>query len=102
MNRVVLQTTVFTNYPSGDKTYGYRIYDGHGQSYHNGIRNWSAGDIPNFPEDDLDILRDVIEAGVDDITSDMFSFIAESKSGMYIGDNWYDWGELKEILHDFA
>lgn len=34
-NCVCIQRTVFKNYPNGDESYGYRMYDDHAQAYSN-------------------------------------------------------------------
>ncbi len=36
-NCVYIQRTVFTNYPNGNETYGYRMYDNTAQIYNNNV-----------------------------------------------------------------
>jgi hypothetical protein len=91
MNRITLQPTIFENHPQGDKTYGYRIYDNHGQTYCN---TWES-----IPDDDVEILSMIMEDG-DDIAQDILSFMHEQGSGLYIGDEWYDWDEIKHLFDE--
>lgn len=92
MNHITLQPTIFINHPNGEKAYGYRMYDDYGQTYYN---LWES-----IPDDNLEILRLVLE-DCDFITSGMFDYMAEHSHGLYIGDIWYTWDEVKHLFHDY-
>lgn len=91
MNRVTLQPIVFENHPQGDKTYGYCIYDDHGQTYCN---TWES-----IPDDDLEILGKVINDG-DEIAQSILSYVLDCARGLYIGDMWYNWDQIEHLLED--
>lgn len=89
MNRVTIQTTVFENYPQGDKTYGYRMYDDHGQTY---LNTWES-----IPNDDLEIVQQVIDDG-DETAQSMLMFCLEHEVGLYVCNEWYEWDKIKHLL----
>jgi hypothetical protein len=83
MNRPCIQRTVFKNYGSNDESYGYRIYDDHGQSYCNIMEE------KDLKLSDPDFLRKAHET-FDDVADSIFDFALER--GIYIDDNWYEFG----------
>lgn len=89
MNIITLQPTTFIDHPTGDKTYGYRIYDDYGQTYDN---TWAT-----MLDDDLDMLRQVMDCG-DQIAQNMIEFMIEQGNGLYIGGTWYSWDEIKHLF----
>lgn len=89
MNRITLQATVFENRPQGTKTVGYRIYDSHGKAYSNTLQA--------LPDDDLELLRIAMDYG-DETTQDMIGFCLEYEVGLYIGDEWYEWDQIKHLF----
>jgi len=88
-SHITIQPTEFKNVRTGEKTLGYRIYDENGQTYDN---TWQ--DIPN---NDMDVLEKVLEAP-SDIAGDMFDFIRQNKTGIYIGEEYYSWRRISKIL----
>ena len=93
MNYITLQATEFIDSPQGSVTFGFRMYDWEGKVYDN---TWER-----IPDDDLDILRKVCEESADDeVVMAMFEYIWENETGIYIGDIWYDWEDIKDILED--
>ncbi len=91
MNRITLQPTIFVNHPVGDRTYGYRMYDDHGQTYCNA---WDS-----IPDDDLDLLQQVMDYG-DQIAQDMIWSMSEQGNGLYIGGTWYSWDEIEHLFSE--
>lgn len=90
-NRATLQRTIFVNHPSGDKTYGYRIYDDYEQTYCNILS-----------EDDLDMnispsafLAKAKETF--DNTSDSIFSGAIDHGGIYVDGDWFELTEEGEI-----
>lgn len=93
-NRLVIQPTKFVNINNGvedtSHSYGVRIYDDYGSAYAN---CWDS-----IPEDPLDILRKVCSEMNDDNTMAMIDYVQENERGLYIGDDWYEWEEIKDII----
>jgi hypothetical protein len=79
-NKVTIQRTLFTNLPSGEKTFGYRMYDDHGQTYCNTL----AGEDMNLTDEEF--LAKIVD-GFDNVANAMFDFALER--GIFIGDNHY-------------
>jgi len=89
-DRVHIEPTKFVNARDGEKTYGVRVYDDYAQTYDN---TWD-----NIPKDDMEILKKVSEESRDNVVCDLLESVVENKSGIYIGQNWYEWKEIKKIL----
>jgi hypothetical protein len=90
-NRVTIEPTVFKNARGKETTFGVRVYDNESQAYDN---TWDA-----IPDDNLDVLEKVLESD-DIVISSMMDFIQENKTGVCIGGDWYDWGEIKDCFSD--
>ena len=86
MNKVTIQPTKFENVRTGEVTYGVRIYDEYGSTYQN---TWEA-----IPDDDLEVLRLAID-NQDDTAEVMFDFLQENEHGCDIGNEWYEWAQIK-------
>ncbi len=89
MNKVTIQPTIFENHPQGTKTFGCRIYDDHGQAY---LNTWES-----IPVDDMVILEKAIDGG-DETADAMFDFLLEHCHGIYIGNQWYEWGQIRHLF----
>jgi hypothetical protein len=89
-NRVVIQPTVFVNKPQNDETYGVRVYDDYDQSY---VNTWES-----IPEDDVEVLRKLVEENLDETIGAMLDFVIGNETGIYIGENWYIWDDIKQIM----
>lgn len=95
-NRVTIQPTKFVNLlETGSEdlqgiTYGVRVYDDYGNAYSN---TWDK-----MPIGDMEVLRKVCNEMDDDVTSAMIDYVVENENGLYIGDNWYECDEIKEII----
>lgn len=88
-NRLTIEPTEFVNVRSGEKTLGVRIYDDYDQAY---INTWD-----DIPDDDMEILKRVIDIGANDIDP-MLEHVQGNEKGIYIGGNWYDWDEIKDCF----
>lgn len=86
-NRVTLQRTVFCNYNTRDKTFGFRIYDDMGQTYGNYMEE------KELKKSDKDFFNYVCDFGNDRGSSEMIDWALEY--GCYIDDTWH---EVKELL----
>jgi hypothetical protein len=94
-NRVCIEPTKFVNLRSEpeDCTLGVRVYDDYGQTYDN---RWDS-----IPDDDMDVLRKALdELKMDEIFTAMMDHIATEGKGIYIGDQWYNFPEIKDILSE--
>lgn len=89
MNRATLQATVFENRPQGDKTYGYRIYDDYANAYNNILES--------IPDDDLELLTIAIDSE-DPVIVGIIESCLENQDGLYIGDEWYGWDQIKHLF----
>lgn len=86
---ITIQATEFVNHPQDTKTYGFRIYDEYGAYYQN---LWDS-----IPEDDIALLEKIMTERheySEDI-KEAIEFIGEIHKGINIGDNYYDWDEIK-------
>lgn len=89
MNRVAIEPTEFINVRSGDKSYGYRIFDDYSAHYDNNLEL--------IPDDDFDLLKIIIKSQDKNI-QDIVSFIKEEKKGVYVGNVWYDFEKIENLL----
>jgi hypothetical protein len=87
-NRVHIEPTEFKNVRDGAVTFGVRIYDDYEQEYTN---TWDS-----IPDDDLAVLALVLKEN----SGDMFDFVRENESGVYVGDNWLTWEEIKHLFEE--
>jgi len=93
-NRVTIQPTKFVNLVDGNDsevTYGVRVYDDYGNSYSN---IWELSELM----DDMEILKKVCSDMNHEETMAMISYVIEKEIGLYIGSNWYEWEEIKQIV----
>jgi len=88
MNRINLEPTKFVNQRTGITTFGFRMYDDNTQTYSN---TWDS-----IPEDDMEVLSKLMESYDLEVLS-MLDFLLESSGGLYIGDVWYEWDEIKHL-----
>ena len=88
-DRVTIQTTTFVNGNSACRSIGMRFYDDYAQGYDN---TWES-----LPDDDMDILTMALTSD-DDIFIKMMEFVQESETGVIIGENYYDWDEIKHLF----
>ncbi|UCG02539.1 MAG: hypothetical protein JSW11_00815 [Candidatus Heimdallarchaeota archaeon] len=86
MNIVTIQPTEFKNVRTGEITYGFRMYDDHGQTYDN---TWET-----IPDDDMEVLSLIMESS-DKETEEMIDDTIGT--GLYIGNEWYPWKEIEHL-----
>jgi hypothetical protein len=91
MNKVTIQPTIFENHPQGTKTFGYRMYDDYGQTY---LNTWES-----IPDDDIDILTMIIDSE-DEIEVAMINHLLDRCQGLFIGDEWYEWDQIKHLFDE--
>jgi len=90
-NRATILPTKFESIRTGKESYGVRVYDDYGKTYMSG---WDL-----IPVDDLEIIQKVMDEG-DDISISIIDNILELKKGIYVGDNWYEWDDIKHLFED--
>lgn len=90
-NSVVIEPTRFVSARSGEVTFGYRAYDDYAGTYCN--------NLPSIPDDDLEFLRAVVDNGIDETLAGLISYCRETEKGLCIGDTFYDWDSVKDILN---
>ena len=86
---ISIEPTEFVNVRSGQKTFGFRIYDDYSQLYDN---TWE-----DIPSDDLDVLERVVNSDSSEIKT-MIDFVKEHETRIEIGGNYYEFDEIKDIL----
>src|SRR5438045_3423982 len=88
-NRVCIEPTKFVDVRSGSESYGFRACDNYGQTYCNSFES--------IPDNDLEFLALVVE-NTDDILQDMLNMLIEDERGLDIGDKWYDYDDIKDVI----
>src|SRR5579872_4729432 len=90
MNRINFTPTKFIDTRNGLETLGYRAYDDYGKAYAN---LWDS-----IPDDDMEFLRRILEEDRDEESVDaIFRYMLEYEEGCYVGDNYYEFDELKDL-----
>ena len=98
---ITIQPCKFTNYPQvitepieDSISYGYRCYDDYGDTYNN---LWEKEDMNLSP---LEILEKVCDdrEGDGSVVGLMFDFLVEEELGIFVGNDWLEWDQIKEIL----
>lgn len=79
-NRATIQRTVFVDFQTDEKSFGYRIYDDHGQSYCNVMEE---ADLKLGAEDFLRKAQDTFDETANSI------FDSALDNGIYIDSDWY-------------
>jgi hypothetical protein len=88
-NCVAIEPTKFINIRTGEKSYGFLMYDGFDRSYDD---SWES-----IPKDDMEILQLVLKSE-DEVLQDMFLDIYNDESDIKIGGNWYSWNQIKKYF----
>ncbi len=90
-NRVTIQPTKFENTRTGEISVGVRVFDNYGQSYDN---TWES-----IPDDDIDVIARLIESEDFAIVA-MLNWILENYAGIYVGDIYYTWKQIKHLWYE--
>lgn len=94
---IALIPTRFVNVRNGEVSIGYRIYDDYDKSYCN-IMNLNDPTY-KIPDDDLAFLNDAMEyLKGDSASKTIIEYIKEMKCGVTIGDEYYDYDQIKDSL----
>jgi hypothetical protein len=93
MNCVYIEPTQFVDLRTGEKHYGWRAWDDHGQVYDN---TWGKQDIP---KSDLEFLKKVFESNQDEALWEMLEFCEQNDVGIFVGDSYHDWCSVAPLLN---
>jgi hypothetical protein len=78
---------------SEEEHLGVRVYDDYGQTYDN---RWD-----HIPFDDMDVFRKCLdEMKSDEVFCAMMEHISSEGKGIYIGDQWYNFPDIKDVLSE--
>jgi|TARA_Y100000310_G_scaffold56232_1_gene51577 hypothetical protein len=97
-NPITFQPTEFHDVRTGEKSFGCRVYDNYDTCYTN---NWTS-----IPDDDLEVIAQCIEFLINESPFDimptsfetMCDYIREHECGVMVGDEWYDWEQIKHLF----
>jgi len=93
-NKITIQPTQFIDLRSGESSFGYRIYDEYSCVYNNILYSNKEA----VPSDDLDFLADIAKNPFNKEMREMLEFVVDYKQGIFIGDAWYEWKIIKDIM----
>lgn len=98
-NRIHFEPTKFESVRTGLVSHGCRIYDEDScMTYTN---SWDS-----IPDDDIDIIRRCIEdfkgGSFNDLNDfdNMIDCVETEQNGVYVGEQWYDWNEIKQLFEE--
>jgi hypothetical protein len=93
-NRLTIEPTEFKNVRTGLITLGVRMYDDYDGEY---VNSWDS-----IPDTDLEVIAKVFQEWsnneYNEGTAEMLSFIVENENGLYVGDQWYTWEQIKSLI----
>jgi hypothetical protein len=101
-NKIHFEPTKFESVRTGSITYGCRVYDEGNATYTNATytNTWDS-----IPDDDVDIIAKCLKNfsyrgafNAPDDFSNMLEFIESEENGVFVGDIWYDWDEIKHLF----
>lgn len=82
------------------KSFGFRIWDNYDKAYDN---TWE-----DIPESDMDVLARIVESHYHEsgkryirtlrLSTLMIDYVHSTKTGLFIGEKWYDWEEIKHVF----
>lgn len=90
MNRAIIEPTTFID-RNGEQSHGVRIYDDYDQSYEN--------DWWDMPRDDMEVLKKVVKSP-NLIFATILNHVEENKTGLFIGDKWYNFIDIAHIFEE--
>ena len=92
-NRICFEPCEFKDPRTGEISKGFRAFD----DYHQTYCNWWE----SIPDDDLEFLKDVVaqkNEGNNDL-DELIDWIQEQETGVYIGDTFYEWEQIKSLFN---
>ena len=90
-NQVTIEPTRFVDERTGTETFGFRAYDDYAQTYCN--------TMSSIPSDDLEFFRMALE-NTDNTLDEMLDFICANEKGVTIGNEFYDFDQVKSIIDE--
>ncbi len=89
-NQVSIIRTVFRDFATGDETFGFRVYDDHGQDYCNLLQK------DDLEREDKEFLQRV-KANRSEVIDSLIDFVFENEKGVFVDDTFYQFAEFKEM-----
>jgi hypothetical protein len=86
-NKITLQATKFTDLPSNEETFGYRVFDDYESDYLNTL------DEPIT--DDFDLLKLAVVSSPDFFPK---AYLEDCRIGIEINGNYYKYDQIKDII----
>lgn len=90
-NQVTIEPTRFVDERTGRETLGFRVYDDYEQTYCN--------NMSSIPGDDLEFFRMALE-NIDNALDLMLDYMCMNEKGITIGNEFYDFEEVKSIIDE--
>ena len=98
-NKIHFEPTKYKSVRTGSITYGCRIWDDGNATYTN---TWEC-----IPDDDMDVISKCIADfsgsgpfNTPDDFSNMMNCVEEEEDGVYVGDEWYEWEQIKHFFQN--
>lgn len=91
-NSVELVPCTFEDDRTGEKTYGFRMYDNYAKTYCNIMEN-------PLPNSDLKALEEVLANWTDDIVISLIDHVRENENGIFIGGQHYSHKKIEKIIN---
>lgn len=88
-NYITIHPTEFFDVRTGEKSLGFRVYDDYASSYCNICES--------LPDDDLEFISMVLEYADDNIRI-MLDHVREHELGIFVGDEFYEWEQIKHLF----
>lgn len=80
-NELNIDPVEVTNTRTGDKSTGVFVYDNYGRTF--------LDDIDKIPDDDIDLIKLILEGEWDEATEDMFADTVNEDRPIYVGAKRY-------------
>lgn len=93
-NKIAIYPTKFTDLPSNNESFGFRICDAENFVYCNMLDTREE-----LPDDPLGFLRVVIENAGEKVLGMLEDCINE-EDGLFINDEWFDYSQIADILKE--
>jgi hypothetical protein len=91
-NRTCIQRTTFIDHPTGEKTFGYRIYDDYYLVYAD------THEESIFQLSELETINLVFEEQSDKTSGPLFDDLFENEKGISVDGVWLDYEQIKDII----
>jgi len=102
-NKVTIQPTKFSNLGGSEVTWGVRVYDEYDSSYDN---TWEQSEVDCFFNHEKQIYEQVDPLSIlakvcmteNEVIDSMIEYVIENETGIWIGSDWFEWEQIKEVV----